>query len=67
MKRPVITIGQSSYRYTRTPQGENSCELCDLLDYCLNRGDKYNNLECLTFDSPGDWHLVKVTESNEKN
>lgn len=62
MKRPVIRIGSISYRLTRTPEGENCCEMCDIKDYCMNRIDKYEDPECLTFDSKEDWHLKRIDE-----
>ena len=59
MERPVITIGEFSYRLTRTPEGKNCCELCDLYNYCINRNNKAEDPECLMFGS-GDWHFKKI-------
>lgn len=66
MNKPIITIGQHSYRLSKTPEGENCCKLCDIQPLCLNRSNKAEDPECLMFASGEqnkiDWHFKKIVE-----
>lgn len=60
MNRPVITIGNTRYRLTQTPMGENCCALCDLFNFCWSTSGE---MPCLEFKSERDWHFEKVKEA----
>ena len=60
MNKPIITIGMFSYRLTETPADANSCELCDIRQYCFNRGNKAEDPECLMFGNGIDYHFKKI-------
>lgn len=62
MERAKIKIGEYEYRFTKAKEGEKSCLLCDLINYCLepnNVGPCYN-----LFDG-GDWYLKRIGDSLE--
>ena len=60
MERPIITIGRHRYRLTLTPPEQNSCALCDIYDYCMNRSQHWSDTECMGFDTKKDYHLKRI-------
>lgn len=61
MDRPVITIGESDYRITRTPKGESCCVLCDIFNYCLDNA----GMPCLDFSGEKDWHFKRIADGEK--
>ena len=61
MERAKITIGEHDYRFQKCKDGEKSCLLCDLINFCL---EPNTTPPCYNLFDGGDWYLKKIDKVN---